>query len=264
MAGYWFSECLPYAIVSLLPIPLFPLFDIMASKDVTRIYFSDILMLFFGGLVLALSVESSGLHKKMAFKVILLFGSNPFLLLLGIMTVSGFLSLWISNVACASMMLPIVIAIVKQIARLDSTFQDGAGQELEEMTSGDEQPEQEADQLPDTNEARKLMKCFLLASTYSASIGGSGSLVGTSPNLILKGFFDKNYSGAGLNFFTFMLYAVPCAILMILSSWLVLSVVWLPKKYMTTVFKRSKKTEKNNLTEFIKLEYEKLGPFKYV
>jgi len=273
MAGYWLTECLPYAIVSLLPIPLFPLFDIMASKDVTRIYFSDILMLFFGGLVLALSVESSGLHKKVAFKVILLFGSNPFLLLLGIMSVSGFLSLWISNVASASMMLPIVVAIVKQIARLDSTFQGRTKkarrinsidvvQELEDITAGEDQ--KEADQLPDTSEARKLMKCFLLALTYSASIGGSGSLVGTAPNLILKGFFDENYSGAGLNFFTFMLYAVPCAVLMILGCWLFLSVMWLPKKYMTAVFKRSKKTEKNNLTEFIKLEYEKLGPFKYV
>jgi di/tricarboxylate transporter len=45
-------------------------------------------------------------------------------LLLGIMSVTGFLSLWISNVASASMMLPITIAIVKQISKLDRTFTD--------------------------------------------------------------------------------------------------------------------------------------------
>ncbi len=77
MAAYWITECLPYAIVSLLPIPLFPLFDIMPSKEVSKIYFSDILMLFFGGLIVAICVESSGLHKKIAFKVIMFFGSNP-------------------------------------------------------------------------------------------------------------------------------------------------------------------------------------------
>jgi len=122
MIGYWISECLPFGIVSILPIPLFPLFGIMKSKEVSQIYFSDILMLFFGGLVLALSVESSGLHKKIAFRAILLFGSNPAWLLLGIMSITGFLSLWISNVASASMMLPIVMATVIQIARIDPSF----------------------------------------------------------------------------------------------------------------------------------------------
>ena len=110
------------SITSLLPIPLFPLFGILKSKEVTQIYFSDILMLLFGGLVLAMAVESSGLHKKIAFKVILFFGSNPVWLLLGIMSITFFLSLWISNVAAASMMLPIVVAMVKEIAKIDPSF----------------------------------------------------------------------------------------------------------------------------------------------
>ncbi len=259
MAGYWISECLPFAVVSLLPIPLFPLFGIMASKEVSRIYFSDILMLFFGGLVLALSVESTGLHKKVAFKVILFFGSNPFILLFGIMSVTGFLSMWISNVASASMMLPITIAIVKQLARLDSSFQPETNPEGEELTKNEEK----ADELPNTNQARKLMKCFLLALTYSSSIGGSGTLVGTAPNLILKGFFDEKYPGGGLNFFSFILYALPCSVLMLLSSWLILSVVWLPRKCIIQAFKRSDKTSKSSLEEFIELEYNKLGPLRY-
>ena len=50
------------------------------------------------GLILAIAVETSGLHKRIAFRVIMLFGSNPLWLLLGIMSVTGFLSLWISNV----------------------------------------------------------------------------------------------------------------------------------------------------------------------
>ena len=38
------------------------------------------------------------------------------------MSVAGFLSLWISNVASSSMMLPVVIALVKELTKLDATF----------------------------------------------------------------------------------------------------------------------------------------------
>ena len=41
------------------------------------------------------------------------------------MSVTSFLSLWISNVASASMLLPIVIAMVNEIACLDKTFSNG-------------------------------------------------------------------------------------------------------------------------------------------
>ena len=79
MALYWVTDCIPYGITSLLPVVLYPMFGIMSSKDISSIYFQDILMLYIGGLVLAISVESSNLHKRIAFRTILLFGSNPFL-----------------------------------------------------------------------------------------------------------------------------------------------------------------------------------------
>jgi di/tricarboxylate transporter len=34
-------------------------------------------MLFFGALVMAIGIESSGLHERIALKMILLFGSDP-------------------------------------------------------------------------------------------------------------------------------------------------------------------------------------------
>ena len=42
--------------------------------------------------------------------------------MLGIMYVTGFLSLWIQNTAAASMMLPIVIALVKQLSRYNKAY----------------------------------------------------------------------------------------------------------------------------------------------
>lgn len=53
---------------------------------------------------MALAIENTNLHQRIALKVIMFFGSNPKWLLLGIMSVTAFLSLWVSNTAAASMM----------------------------------------------------------------------------------------------------------------------------------------------------------------
>lgn len=39
MSLYWILECIPYAITSLLPVVLYPLFGIMSSKQITSVYF---------------------------------------------------------------------------------------------------------------------------------------------------------------------------------------------------------------------------------
>ena len=49
MAVYWVLEILPLAVTSLLPIVLFPLFQIMPTKDVTPYYMKDTIVLFMGG-----------------------------------------------------------------------------------------------------------------------------------------------------------------------------------------------------------------------
>lgn len=84
--------------------------------------------------------------------------------------------------------------------------------------------------ISETKLEKNLMKAFCLSIAYSASIGGCGSLVGSQPNLILKGYFDQNYPDTGLNFLTYIAYFLPNAIIMVFFSWLVLCLLWLPKK----------------------------------
>jgi sodium-dependent dicarboxylate transporter 2/3/5 len=56
------------------------------------------------------------------------------------------------------------------------------------------------------------MRGFCLGIAYSASIGGAGSLVGTTPNLVLKGHFDKFHKDANLNFVTYMAFSLPISV----------------------------------------------------
>lgn len=85
--------------------------------------------------------------------------------------------------------------------------------------------------LVDTPEAKKLIKCFCLSIAYSASIGGIGSLVGTAPNILLKGYFDSKYPNGGLNFLTYMAFALPISIIMIIFAWIIMAFIWLPKRF---------------------------------
>jgi len=135
--------------------------------------------------------------------------------------------------------------------------------------------EKKSECLPDTKAAQNLMKCFLLSLSYASNIGGSGSLVGTPPNLVLKGFYDQNYPNGGLNFLTFMIYSLPCGFLMIIVSWLLMLFVWLPRHYFVRVFTNIRdlilrrktphvpnEVKEDKLKKFIREEYEKLGPLK--
>ena len=76
------------------------------------------------------------------------------------MLATAFLSMWISNTATAVMMLPIGIAIIKQMKDLKS--------------------------IPD-EENLFFGKALMLAIAYSASIGGLATIIGTPPNMIFAG-----------------------------------------------------------------------------
>jgi sodium-dependent dicarboxylate transporter 2/3/5 len=77
-------------------------------------------------LILALSVaicvEHTGLHEKLALKLIIIFGTDPKWLLLSTMSVTAFMSCWMKNTAVTSMMLPIVEGLVHQIAKFNKVY----------------------------------------------------------------------------------------------------------------------------------------------
>jgi len=115
MAAYWLTEALPLPITSMIPMVLLPLLGVMSTGEVAINYLNSTNYMFFGGLIMAIAVEHSGLHNRVALRIIMMVGTSQARLMLGFMITTMFLSMWISNTATTAMMLPIVDAVAEAI-----------------------------------------------------------------------------------------------------------------------------------------------------
>ena len=93
MGTYWLGELLPIPATSLIPVILFPTLGIMTSAEVSMFYMKSSCMLFIGGLMVAIGIEHSNLHRRVGLKVLLWVGSSPRLVLLGFIIPTAFLSM---------------------------------------------------------------------------------------------------------------------------------------------------------------------------
>ncbi|XP_042735934.1 solute carrier family 13 member 5 isoform X2 [Lagopus leucura] len=252
MAVYWCTEVIPLAVTSLMPVVFFPLLGVQSSKSVCLQYLNDTNMLFVGGLIVAISVERWNLHKRIALRVLLILGVKPALLMLGFMIVTAFLSMWISNTATTAMMVPIVQAVLDQMDNTENDvtmMEQATGQtntviELEEKNASDPTPVQVISngQVPDgtrSSEEKKMKKRICKGMTlcvcYAASIGGTATLTGTGPNMVLKGQMNQLYPNNNdvLNFASWFGFAFPNMILMLVLAWLWLQCSFMGFKYIT-------------------------------
>ena len=115
IAIWWITEAIPIAVTALLPIILFPLTGGLGLTETTASFGHKYIFLYMGGFIIAIAIEKWNLHKRIALNIIYLVGSNIKRIILGFMLATAFLSMWISNTATSVMMLPIGIALVKQL-----------------------------------------------------------------------------------------------------------------------------------------------------
>ena len=77
MAVWWMTEAVPIAATALLPLVLFPLLGIPPGGGVAAQYAHPMIFLFLGGFLLALAIEDSGLHRRLALSILVAVGDNP-------------------------------------------------------------------------------------------------------------------------------------------------------------------------------------------
>lgn len=106
------------AVTSIIPVVLFPAFGILTSQEACGCYMNDTIMVFIGGLILAIAIEHSGLHLRIALGVMKVVGCTHAKILGSLCVVTTLISMWITNTATTAMMVPIIFAILNQLEQV--------------------------------------------------------------------------------------------------------------------------------------------------
>ena len=193
MTIWWITEAVPIYITGLIPLIIFPVFNIFDIKDISSSYSHPLVLLFLGGFIIASAMESSGLHKRVAIKILSVVGISPRRIIAGFMISTALISMWVSNTASTIMMLPIAMSVI-------GIFATQTKQNIQEEFS-----------IP-----------LLLAIAYSASIGGIATLIGTPTNVMLAGILSDNYNYE-ISFFDWFKIGFPLVILLLPIIWFFLT-----------------------------------------
>jgi len=184
LVALWTNEGLPLGVVSLLPIILFPTFDILSTNETSINYSKSIIFLFLGGFLLAIAVEKTGLHKVIAHKMLSIFPSTVRGIIFSLSITAGVLSSFLSNTTTALLLMPLALFLTDN---------------------------------------KKLKMRFALAIAYGASVGGIMTPIGTPPNLILMGIMESK-GLEPIAFVQWVWLVFPLAFLMFLVVSFVLSI----------------------------------------
>lgn len=196
MAIWWVSEAIPIPATALLPIILFPILEVGTIREATTPFANPLIYLFMGGFIIALAMEKSNLHKRLALNIVRFVGVKPHSIIIGFMISAAFLSMWVSNTATAMMMLPIALSII------------GLVESKKDIHAGDLQ----------TNFALVLV----LSLAYACNIGGIGTLIGTPPNALMAGYMLETY-GIEIGFSQWMMAGVPLVLISLPAAYLLIA-----------------------------------------
>ncbi|CAG9834392.1 unnamed protein product [Diabrotica balteata] len=236
MCGYWITECIPPPITSLIPMILFPLMGILSSDKVAANYMNDTNMMLIGSIVIAIAMEESRLHIRIALYVIKFVGCSIKRLHIGLCVVTAFISMWIANTAATALMLPIVegslVAMQEQgllqmwNREKDAKIVNKDGEEEEDLSPTD------------------ITMCYYISIAYLATIGGTGCIIGSGSHLAYKGIYETRFpDGPGVEFAKWMMFNIP---IMTING--ILTITWMQFWFFGLFRPRSRKARAVNLS----------------
>ena len=198
--GLWLTEAIPPFAVGIFVIAYlvfvlgsnYFLVEPMPVDGYVGTWTSNVIWLLLGGFFLAEGMKRVELDKALFRFTVEKFGTKPTKLLFGLMMMTGLASMVMSNTATTAMMITSILPLARKL--------------------GKEAP---------------MTKSLLIGIPAAASVGGLGTIIGSTPNAIAVGALEG--IGIKIEFLTWMAFGLPIALVLIYTFWVYLSKRYVPK-----------------------------------
>ena len=203
------SESIPLPAVAILILIMEVTLGVDSPDGVAASFMSDAVFFIMGSLMLAVSIVHQGLDKRLALAIINITGNKTLNITFGFVTVSALMSSFIGEHTVAAMMLPVVLALIKN-AGLDTT------------------------------KATKLSSLLLFSIAYGCALGSIGTPSGGGRNVIMIGYLSE-FGLGDISYLEWMKYAYPMLLIEIPVAVAVLWFTFTPKqKSLDTAIRKLK------------------------
>lgn len=194
----WICESLPMPVTALIGAAMCVLLKVADAKTVFAPFADPLMFLFIGSFMIARAIFLHDLDKRFAYGVLSLkmIGARPARILFAFGAVTAFTSAWISNTATTAMMFAIGMSILAFLFK-------------QEKETG-------------IKINRNYATAMMLITSFSASIGGLMTPIGTPPNVIGLGFI-RQLLGAEISFFKWMMIGAPIVVVLYIFLFLYLN-----------------------------------------
>jgi sodium-dependent dicarboxylate transporter 2/3/5 len=189
----WLTELVPLAAGSLLIPVVIVVASITDASTVLQPFFHPIVVLFLAGFLLAEAMRRTGVDRVIALNILRYSSLKPVYLMLTMMGLTAFMSMWMSNTASVAIIIPIALAVLEKI--------------------------------PTDVGKSGFRRALILGIAYAATIGGIGSAIGTPANILAMTLLNE-FADAQLSFVDWFYYGLPVVAIMVPVIWLYLILVF--------------------------------------
>ena len=216
MGMWWITRPVDIAVTALLPIGINAIFDLVPANQIINQYFSEIVVLLVGSDLISLTWTNTGLDKRLAIKTLCFIGTSLKQQITVWLFVSTILSIFLPNVVVAMIMVPIAVSMLHFI-----------GEKIIKSS--------------------KIAVPILLAIVWGSGIGGFGSPLGGSANLVAISYLES-ICGHEFMYIDWVSRFLPFLILTMLLNLVILLNIKLPVKKLA------------NTKAYFRDMYKQLGP----
>lgn len=199
--GFWVADVFPPFAVSMFVIGysvyFLDEFSLMSGvsedwQSYTSTWASPVIWIMMGGFFVSLGINLTGLDKRIANFSIKLFGTKPRIFLLGVMLLTVFFSIAISNTATAALMIAVITPLLQRL--------------------GKHEP---------------FNRSLVLGVAFAASFGGLTTIPGSPVNAIAAD--AASAQGRHISYMDWFGIGMPLCLFFTLAAWLILSYVFKPE-----------------------------------